>query len=121
MLSQEWKEKFLKIPGAKQVQQHLLAQGHTEPEAEVGGLLTSGLVLLLAFLLIESFLIGVIRSFFDGLWNFCRENPPEGIAAGFLSGILFVSILFKISQKNVREKARKAEENRNHLRRMGEK
>src|SRR5215472_12294539 len=98
MLSQEWKEKFLKIPGAKQVRQHLLDQGHTEKEAEFGGLLASGLVLLLVFLVFESFLIEMLRTFFNSAWNFCRENPTEGIAAGFLVGILIVFILFRISQ-----------------------
>jgi hypothetical protein len=100
MLSTIWKERFLKVPGAKQVRDHLLKQGHTEAEAEFGGLIVSGTVIFLTFLLFQSFIFGMIKAFFDGLWASCVQNPEQAIVVGIFGTMFFLAVLFSILRKS---------------------
>ncbi|HUO57845.1 MAG TPA: restriction endonuclease, partial [bacterium] len=127
MSSREWKDRLLKIPGALQVKNHLIQQGHAESEAETGALLVSGLVIFLMFLLFNSFILGFIRAFFNNLWTQAFENPTEGIVIGLLSTIVFLGLLFRYMAKASEKKAEqqyqerrdrhKIDEKRQHLRR----
>src|SRR5262245_36253322 len=107
MLPQQWKDRLLKIPGAPQVRKHLLAQGHTEAEAEAGGLIVSGLVLFLGVILFNSFLIGMVRTFFSTLWAEALENPAQGVLVGLLGTMAFLGLLFRFSRQASEKKAEK--------------
>ena len=127
MLSREWKDRFLKIPGALQVKKHLMGQGHTEAEAESGALMVSGLLLFVFFILFNTFVVGMIRTFFNNLWNEALANPTEGVVIGLLSTIVFLGLVFRAmgrsSQKKAEEKYQERrdrhlmEEKRQYLRR----
>ncbi len=127
MLSQQWKERLLKLPGALQVKRHLQGQGHTEAEAEAGGLITAGLVLFLGVLVFNSFLIGMVMTFFNSLWAAAVENPAQGVLVGLLGTMAFLGILFRFARINTEKKEERKyqerrerhlmEEKRQHLRR----
>lgn len=112
MLSVAWKERLLKVPGAKQVKDHLKVQGHTDEEAELGGLITSGLVIFLLYLLFNGFVFGLIRTFFNNFWNYCAENPTTGLYIGLFGTILFLAIFFRYLNKNSEQKKEKQMEER---------
>src|ERR1019366_1059936 len=107
MLSKEWKDRLLKIPGSRQVKEHLLKQGHTEFEAEVGGLFTSFTMLIVLVVLVNSFIFGLIKQFFNSLWVSCTENQSQAILLGLLSTFLFLSLLFLFLRKRSEKKAEK--------------
>jgi hypothetical protein len=97
MFSPEWKERLLKAPGAGWVISHLKDQGHTQQEAEAGGLLMAGLVIFVFVLLLNSFILGMIRGFFSGVWDFIGQNPMDAVGLGFFMTVLFLGLLFKMS------------------------
>jgi restriction endonuclease Mrr len=105
VFSEKWKNRLLRIPGAQLVKNHLLAQGHTQKEAETGGLVTAGLVLFLLGLAFNGFVAGVLRSFFKDAWDFCGENPNSAVMLGLLGTFLFLAVVFRLSQKSSEKKA----------------
>src|SRR6266700_8426626 len=107
MLSQEFKDILLKVPGARQVKNHLLKQGHTDYEAEVGALFTSTTVLVVLVILLNSFIFGVIKQFFNSLWVYCGENPSQAIVIGLLATMIFLGVLFQLLRKSSAKKAEK--------------
>ena len=127
MLSTLWVERFLKIPGAKQVKSHLLKQGHTEDEANVGGIIVAVLVIFVLVVLFNTFVYGMIRTFFQGLWEYCQENTTEAIGVGIFASVLFLALLFQFmrrssaqkaeTQRRIRMDRHKLEEKRGHLHR----
>ncbi|HJT24743.1 MAG TPA: restriction endonuclease, partial [bacterium] len=127
MLSPLWVERFLKIPGAKQIKVHLLKQGHTEDEANVGGVIAAALVIFLMVILFNSFLYGVIRTFFQSLWGYCQQNPTEATGVGIFGTLIFLSFVFQFMRRSSAQKAEekhrlrmdrhRLEEKRGHLRR----
>lgn len=95
MPSSYWTERLLKVPGAKSVKDHLLAQGHTEQEAVIGGVSAGALVLFIGVILFNTFVYGIIRGFFDQAWVYCQENPVEATSAGIFATLLILAVLFK--------------------------
>src|SRR5580658_4733454 len=122
-----WTERFLRIPGAKQVKAHLLQQGHNEDEANMGGVAAGCLVLFLTVLLFNSFLYGIIRGFFQNAWSYCEENPAEATGVAIFGTMMLLALLFqflrqshqKASDKKmqVRRDRHKIEEKREYLKR----
>ena len=121
MLSKEWKDRFLKIPGSRQVKEHLLKQGHSEFEAEVGGLFTSFTLLIVLVVLLNSFIFGLIKQFFNSLWVSCSENPSQAILLGLLSTFLILSVFFLLLKKSSEKKAEKDYQERRERHKMDEK
>ncbi len=127
MLSSIWVERLLKIPGAKQVKNHLLKQGHTEDEANVGAVVTAALVIFLMIILFNSFVYGVIHTFFQSLWDYCQQNGAEAVGVGIFVSLIFLALLFQYMRRTSAHKAEthrllrmerhKVEEKREHLRR----
>ncbi len=127
MLSPLWIERFLKIPGAKQVKQHLKRQGHTEDEANIGAVTAAGLVIFLMALLFNSFLFGVLLATFNQFQAYCRDNGTEAMGIGIFSTALFLALVFQYLRKSTALKAEaqrkaqwdrhKIEEKRDYLRR----
>jgi len=119
MLSSEWKERFLRIPGARRVVNHLLSQGHSKEESETGGLLFSGLMIFLLAIIFDGFILGLIRSFFAGVWDFVNQNPVEGVLAGLFATMAFLAILFRGLQrqehKTKLEKTKARQEQAKHI------
>ncbi len=97
MLPSEWKERLLKTPGAQWVVRHLTDQGHTPQEAEAGGLLMAGLVLFVFVMMLNSFILGMIRGFFSEVWDFIGQNPMDAVGLGFFVTVLFLGVLFKMA------------------------
>jgi restriction endonuclease Mrr len=127
MLSPLWTERLLKIPGARKVKAHLLQQGHTEDEANVGAVMVAGLVIFLLVILFNTFVFGIIRGFFQNAWGFCEENPVEAVLIGILGTMMLLAILFQYLRRSTKQQAEKnlqarrdrhkIEEKREHLRR----
>jgi len=125
MLSSFWVERFLKIPGAKQVKAHLLKQGHTEDEANMGAVVTAALIIFLTVILFNSFVYGVIRTFFQSLWDYCQQNPTEATGIGIFATLMFLALVFQFMGRTSAQKAQeqhrqrmdrhKIEEKRGHL------
>jgi hypothetical protein len=97
MLSSEWKERLLKTPGALWVVRHLNDQGHTPGEAEAGGLLMAGLVLFIFVMMLNSFILAMIRGFFSEVWESIGQNPMDAVGLGFFVTVLFLGVLFKMA------------------------
>ncbi|HVM33355.1 MAG TPA: restriction endonuclease [bacterium] len=108
MLSATLKERLLKVPGAAWAVGHLSAQGHTEQEAEFGGLLMAGLVVFLSILVINSLVLGMIRGFFFDFWVFIGENPMVAVAIGLFVTALILAILLKSGEDRKKAAAREA-------------
>ncbi len=127
MLSPLWVERLLKIPGAKQVKNHLLEQGHTEEEANLGAVATAGLVILVMVVLFNSFIYGVIRSFFQNFLGYLRQDTAEAVGIGIFATTIFLAILFQYmrrvntqkaeEQMRLRRERHMIEEKKDHLRR----
>ncbi len=98
------KARLLRLPGAKQVKEMLIQQGHTEAEAEMGGLAMAGLIVFLIILLFNSFLIGVIHVFFNNLWAAAQENPTQATFVGFGVTIVFLGMFFSLMRRKEDEK-----------------
>ncbi|MGH7739579.1 MAG: restriction endonuclease [bacterium] len=99
------KNRLLQVPGAAFARDHLMAQGHTQSEAEVGGMVAAGLVIFLTILCFNSFLLGMIRGFFSGTWVFIQDNPAAGAVAVFFATLLLLGLLFRAL--GIREKKQK--------------
>jgi hypothetical protein len=122
-----WTERFLRIPGAKQVKTHLLKQGHNEDEANMGGVAAGGLVLFLTVILFNSFLYEIIREFFQNIWGYCEENPAEATGIAIFGTMMLLALLFRFlrhshkqesdKKMQVRRDRHKIEEKREHLKR----
>ncbi len=108
MTFDELKERLLKVPGAGKVVGHLLAQGHTQEEAEFGGLLAAGLALFLAVIFLNSFILGMVRGFFSDVWVFMVQNPLPAVAAGCFMTLLILALYLKLlGQQEDKNKTRK--------------
>ncbi len=107
MFSRLWTDRLLKIPGARQVKNHLEGQGHTVYEAEMGGVFFSGLVIFLMVILFDTFLYGVIRTFFNQFFQYCADNPIEATGIGIFSTVLFLAVVFQTLRKSSVQKAEK--------------
>ncbi len=95
MILNDWKNILLKSPGAKQAKAHLIRQGHSESEANLGGLAVGVLFFLLLIILFNSFLFGIMIAFSKDLWNYCRENTVEATGIGIFGTVIFLAILFR--------------------------
>src|SRR5271154_595400 len=104
MASLPFKQILLKVPGAKQTQAHLAQQGHTDQEAEAGALAVAIGLIFLTIVIFNSFVFGLIRTYFNSLWDLCAENPTEAIAGGIFGSIIFLAILFRVLGKNAEKK-----------------
>lgn len=102
------KKALLKIPGAQLVRKKLLAQGHTELEADGAGVATAVLLLFFAILFLNSFVLGVIRTFFNDLWALCLANTVEATGVGIFGTLIFLALIFQFLN---RSSAKKAERN----------
>src|SRR5581483_5071679 len=125
MFSPLWVERLLRIPGTRRVKAHLLSQGHTEDEANVGAVMTGILFIFLGVVIFNSFIYGIIRNFFQGIWEYCSENPTDAMGVGIFGTLLFLAVLFqwlsrsdkKKNEKNqqIRRDRHKIEEKRAHI------
>lgn len=125
MLSPLWVERFLKIPGAKQVKAHLVKQGHTEDEANTGGIVTAVLVIFVLIVLFNSFIYGLIHTFFQSLWDYCQQNTAEAIGIGIFGTLMLLALVFQLMRRTSAQRAdehyrqrmdqHKIEEKRGHL------
>ncbi len=95
----DWKNLLLKMPGAKQAKVYLARQGHSESEADIGGLAVALLSLLILIILFNSFLFGIIIAFSETLWSYCRQNTVEATGIGIFGTVMFLAILFKMLHK----------------------
>ena len=121
-----WTQRLLRIPGAKQVKNHLLGQGHTEEEANIGGVVFAGLVVFLAIILFNTFLYGVVRTFFQNLWVDAVQDPVQGLIVALFATLFLLALVFQyITRSGAEKKERewqarkqrhKLEEKRDHLR-----
>src|SRR5579871_2521793 len=126
MLSPLWVERFLRIPGAKQVKAHLLQQGHTDDEANTGGVAAAFLVIFLLVILFNSFIYGLIHTSFQSLWDYCQQNPAEATGIAIFGTLMLLALIFQFMRRTSAQKAEaqhrqrmdrhKIEEKRNHLR-----
>jgi Restriction endonuclease len=99
-----WMKRLLKLPGARHVKAHLLDQGHTEQEADIGGLAVAALAVFLAVLFFDGFLYGVIRTFFGSLWEYFLQNGLQAAGVGIFGTLFFLALLFKYTgERGVRK------------------
>ena len=120
------KSRLLRLPGASHAKEMMIKQGHTEAEAEAGGLLAAGLIVFLAILIFNSFLVGMIRVYFNNFWTYAQENPAPAAFIAFLGTVIFVGVFLRFaSQKEekkkkedfeARRKQHQVEEKRQYLR-----
>ena len=126
MLSPLWTQRLLRIPGARLVKNHLQDQGHTEYEANLGGVIYAGLVLFLGVVLFNTFLFGIVRAFFQNLWVDAVENPVQALIVALFATLLLLALVFRFVTRASAEKAErewqarrerhKLEEKRDYLR-----
>jgi restriction endonuclease Mrr len=102
------KSRLIRLPGASHAKDLLVRQGHTEAEAEMGGLAAAGLIIFLLILLFNSFLAGIILVYFNNLWVYAKENPTPATLIGFLVTIVFLGIFFRFL--HLKEERRKKED-----------
>jgi hypothetical protein len=121
MTQKDWKTLLLKVPGAKQAIAHLVQQGHTEQEAEMGGLAVAGLVILLLIVLFNSFIYGAIRTFYQNIWNYAESNPVEATGVGIFSTVIFLALFFQWLRRSADKKQAKAHEERRERHKIDEK
>jgi hypothetical protein len=121
MISQRWTERFLRIPGARKVKDHLLEQGHTEAEANTGAVVTSCLVIFVMVLLFNSFLLGFIRTFFNNLWSGFQVDPGTGTAIGLFGTLIFLAVLFQFMNRVTAKKKERQDKERMARHRISEK
>jgi hypothetical protein len=99
------KSRLLRLPGASHAKEMMIKQGHTEAEAEAGGLLAAGLIVFLAILLFNTFLVGMIRVYFNNFWTYAQENPAPAAFIAFLGTVIFVGVFLRFaSQKEEKKK-----------------
>ncbi len=115
------KSKLLLLPGARHVRQTLLAQGHSEAEAEFGGLAAAALILFLLILLWFGFLLGVVRTFFNDFWAYTEANPVPGLMIGGFAMIILLSLFFRFANLQEEKKKKDHDEIRYQRHRMDEK
>ena len=101
----KWKTILLKIPGASRIKDHLLQQGHTDYEAETGGAVVAGMIVFVLVVVFNSFLVGFIKTFFNSFWDYCWENPDQGVIISLLGTIIFLAIFFRFLGKKAEKKA----------------
>jgi hypothetical protein len=114
-------ERLQKIPGAKQVKNHLLKQGHTEQEATAGALAMAGLVIFLMVLLFNSFLFAIIKAFFANIWDYFAKNPTDATGIGIFGTVIFLGILFQFMNRATAKKKELHDQERMKHHRIGEK
>lgn len=102
------KSRLLRLPGARHIKDLLVQSGHAEAEAEMGGLVAAGLLVFIAILLFNSFILGVIRVYFNNLWAYAQENPTPATLIGFLVTLIFLMVFFGFLQR--KEEAKKKED-----------
>src|ERR1039458_9591265 len=107
MASSIWIQRLLKVPGAKKVKAYLLAQGHTEEEADAGGAAVSSLIIFLGIILFNTFIYGVIRGFFQDIWGYCVENPVEATGVAIFGSLMILALLFQLLKRSTDRKAEK--------------
>ncbi len=118
---QAFKQILLKIPGAKQARAHLVKQGHSDKEADTGGLVVAVGVVIVTVVIFNSFVFGVIRTYFNSLWDLCSENPTEATAGAIFGSIIFLGILFRVLGKSSEKKKETADQLRRKRHQMEEK
>lgn len=121
MLSPLWTERLLKVPGARWVKAHLVGQGHTEAEANMGAVATAGLVLFLTVIIFNSFIYGIIRTFFQDLLSTAEANPVEATGAAIFGTLLLLAVIFRVLAYGTAKKAERAWQERRDRHVMDEK
>jgi len=112
----KWKVLLLKIPGVSRLKDHLLQQGHSDYEAETGAAIAAGIMLFVFVVIFDSFLVGLVRTFFDSFWSYCRENPTQGVLVSLLATVVILGIIFRILAKKteLREEEEKKKRSERH-------
>jgi hypothetical protein len=116
-LSTAWKDRLFKVPLALRAVHHLKAQGHTDSEAEAGGIVVALGVLGIGVLVFQTFLLGILRSFFFGIFGGILRDPVQMIIVGLLTTMAFLGLMFRflghreverrsLEMKDFREKER---------------
>jgi hypothetical protein len=93
----------------------------------MGGVAAGGLVLFLAVILFNTFIYGIIRGFFQTVWDYCEEKPVDATGVAIFVTMLLLALFFQFLRRSskqasdkdmqVRRDRHKIEEKRSYLKR----
>ena len=112
---------LLKIPGVVRIKDHLVRQGHSDFEAETGAAVAAGMIVFFLILIFNGFVIGLVKTFFASFWDYCQENPTQGIIISLLGTMIFLGLFFQLLARRAEKKTEAERKDRNDRHRVHEK